>query len=397
MEDKTTSRYEKITLCVLLQPAFSELDYDNKRITLLRKYVDTKAFTCYIICGGRHKDKVLGEKTGGHFYLIPFPYSNAQGMGFALSYIMYLSVSFFFLLYLVLRHRIRVLVGLGGHVYTGLVISLVSKITHTKSIVRVAEMTMKETVITHRGGQLLSMALRPIEKFVFSCSDRIVTNRNVEELLEKGAEEKKIRVISQGVELHLFNPQATPRLLRSGFPKVIAVSRLTKEKNLIGLIHAIRTVKAVYPNCTLTIVGSGPEFRNLAAEVKSLNLEGNVFLKGRILHNEVPYELSGCDIFVLPSFYEGLPSSMLEAMACGLPVIATPVMERISGLRNEVNILIADPTPQKIAEAIIRLSSDKHLRQKIKTNGFEYVKRHHDAAKAKMVFSEVVNNLVKMK
>lgn len=382
-----------IRLCILLEPAFSELDYDNKWIPIVKKHVDLEAFNCHFVTSKKSAKNISGSEIKGEVYTIPFPFSKKEGIGFMISYVLYLCMSSVLLLWLVPRHKIQVLISLGGQLYTGFIVSLISELMGVKSIVRVAEMTREEITMTHTGGSLLSAALHPIEKFVYKYCDAIVTNRGAKRLTQQGLKEEKIQVISQGVQLSLFHPEVPPKFMHSGFPKIISVSRLSKEKNLISLIRAIGIVKTTYPDCVATIVGEGLEFDRLSLEIKLLGLAKNVFLEGSVPHHHIPALLNGCDIFVLASIYEGLPSAMLEAMACGLPVIATPIMKETSGLKNGVNVIITDPTPQGIATAIIRLSSDFNLRDKIRKNALLFVKKYHDANGAKAHFSDVVNRL----
>ena len=314
-----------IRLCVLLEPAFSELDYDNKWIPIVKKHVDMEIFNCYFVTGRRSAKDVSRSEIKGQIYTVPFPFSSTEGMRFMLSIVLYLCMSFIRLLWLVPRHRIQVLISLGGHLYTGFIVSLVSKLMCAKSIVRVAEMTRQEITMTRGGGRLLSAALHPMEKFVYTYCDAAVTNQGAKRLIEKGLKEEKIHVISQGVELSLFHPKIPPKFLHNGFPGIISVSRLSKEKNLISLIRAIKMVKTRYPDCVVTIVVEGGEFNRLSMETKLLGLGKNVFLEGRVPHHRIPALLNGCDIFVLASIYEGLPSAMLEAMAMKKNVVATNV------------------------------------------------------------------------
>jgi len=383
----------RIRLCILLEPAFSQLDYDNKWIPIVKKHVDMETFNCYFVTGMRTAKDLSRSEIKGQIYTIHLPFSSTEGMKFILSYVFYFCTSFILLLWLVPRHKIQVLISLGGHVDAGFIVSLISKLMRVKSIVRVAEMTRHEITMTHRGGHLISAVLQPIENFVYTYCDAIVTNRGTKKLVKEGLKEEKIHVISQGVPLSLFHPNVPPEFLHNGFPRIISVSRLSKEKNLISVIRATEIVKTRYPNCVVTIVGDGPEFNSLSMEIKLLGLDKNVFLEGGVPHHRIPALLNGCDMFVLASIYEGLPSAMLEAMACGLPVIATPIIKEIKDMKNAENIIITEPTPQGISEAIIKLSSDPHLRDKIRKNALVFIKNYHDANNAQALFTNVVNRL----
>ncbi len=103
--------------------------------------------------------------------------------------------------------------------------------------------------------------------------------------------------------------------------RVITICRLTGWKGVDALIEAIGTL----PDAGLVVVGEGPERPELEALVRRLKLDDRVHFAGQIEQERVGAFLAACDLFVLNSRYEGLPHVVLEAMAAGLPVVATDV------------------------------------------------------------------------
>lgn len=101
---------------------------------------------------------------------------------------------------------------------------------------------------------------------------------------------------------------------------IIAVGRLSIEKDFISLIKAWNLVQRECPTWKLKIVGEGPERNNLEEEIKRLNLGNSVVLTG--YSNNIKKEMAESSIFVLTSLYEGFGLVLLEAMACGLPSVA---------------------------------------------------------------------------
>lgn len=92
----------------------------------------------------------------------------------------------------------------------------------------------------------------------------------------------------------------------------------------------------------------------------------NVTFKGRVPNERLPLLLNTAEAFVLPSLYEGNPKALLEAMACGLPVIATPVEGNREVVMHKVNgYLTAGTTPETLQEAIAEVFSDGELRRKL--------------------------------
>jgi glycosyltransferase involved in cell wall biosynthesis len=147
------------------------------------------------------------------------------------------------------------------------------------------------------------------------------------ELLSMGVPEHKCHYIPNGVDTRRFQPAdpESKRLLRTAsgiadMPTVLYVGRLVPEKRVDNLLAVWDDLRAEYPRSQLLIVGTGPEEDALRAQAG----EGVHFV-GRV--DDVPAWLQLGDIFVLPSISEGLSNSLLEAMAAGLPIIASAVGE----------------------------------------------------------------------
>jgi len=143
--------------------------------------------------------------------------------------------------------------------------------------------------------------------------------------------------------------------------QLMFVGRLAREKGLYELLHALATLRARGTRAVLVVAGSGPEesgLRRLAAE---LGLARAVAFLGPLFGEEKARLLAAADMFVLPSYSEGLPYALLEAMAMGVPVVASDV-----GAIRDVVIdgvhgrLIAPRQSAAIADAIEKLAADRH-------------------------------------
>lgn len=135
--------------------------------------------------------------------------------------------------------------------------------------------------------------------------------------------EEKIRVIYNAVDPALLSydcDESAPWLQDDG-PVVVTMGRLHGQKAHWRLIRAMAKVVESIPNAKLVILGDGEYKEKLAALAKELGIEKNVFLPGYVVspHGYV----RRADLFVLSSLYEGMPNAMLEAMACGIPVVST--------------------------------------------------------------------------
>lgn len=149
-------------------------------------------------------------------------------------------------------------------------------------------------------------------------------------------------------------------------PILLAVSRLSPEKNLPLAFQVLALVREKYPNTGLVIVGSGPEEKVLKSKVKSLNLQGAVEFVGWQEGLSSFYKTA--NIFIQTSFFEGYGLSLIEAGLSSLPVITTPVGIALE-LENGKDVLICPVDhPELFAEAIIDLIENNYKRENLKIN-----------------------------
>jgi len=193
-----------------------------------------------------------------------------------------------------------------------------------------------------------------------------------QELSLSGVKPEKLVYIPNAVDTQKYcsskNVHQTRLLLRAqlGIPSdsliVVFAGRLSDEKRPGNLTKAWRRIFEECPNTHLVILGSG----KLEAEIKSTLPEG-AFLLGEVI-DILPY-LQGSDLFVLPSAAEGLPVSLLEAMACGLPCVATNVGGVPEVIQDEENGLLVQPDDiEALAKAIIELLGNPNERKKMGLN-----------------------------
>jgi glycosyltransferase involved in cell wall biosynthesis len=141
--------------------------------------------------------------------------------------------------------------------------------------------------------------------------------------------------------------------------RLLTVGRIEAGKNVDQVIRALSLVRARRPNATLDVVGDGsclPALRQLATE---LDLSDAVTFHGKVDHDAVIDALADAHVFCFPTDSEGFPKAVHEALACGLPVVTTPVsvLPQLIGDRN--GVLLPDIEPATIAEAILGLTADE--------------------------------------
>lgn len=141
--------------------------------------------------------------------------------------------------------------------------------------------------------------------------------------------------------------------------RILFLSRLLREKGIFEVVNAFKNLRTKFPNLELIIAGDGKDFDNVSEYVEN---DSDIIMTGHVDGNEKIDLFKKCQIFCLPSYSEGLPTSVLEAMAFGLPIITTPV----GGLKDffqegKMGYLVDLKKVDELEQKLTLLISDKHL------------------------------------
>ncbi|MEK7995330.1 MAG: glycosyltransferase family 4 protein [Planctomycetota bacterium] len=183
----------------------------------------------------------------------------------------------------------------------------------------------------------------------------------------------KIQVVYNGWDFEALRARSSPRKAQSFV--VLTAARLTDHKDHRTLIEAIRLLAEMgHEDIQLLLAGDGPMRKELEARSSGLILAGRVLFLGN--RTDVPELLSKADAFVLCTHREGLPGALAEAMACGLPVVATaigPVMELVE--HRKTGLLVPPQNPQAVADALAWIKENPAAAQQMGTRAREAVLR----------------------
>ncbi len=178
---------------------------------------------------------------------------------------------------------------------------------------------------------------------------------------------EKFRIIQNKAEIHSVLKQNNITQ-----PYIFFVGTMDPRKNLVRLIQAFKEVKKTKNGLKLVIVGKRGEL--FTSELKNLIATGDIILPGYVGEEELVCLYNGASIFAFPSLYEGFGLPILEAMACGTPVITSNVysMPEAAG---DAALLVDPKNVAEITDAIIRLLDDQELRKKLIAAGLTRAKQ----------------------
>jgi glycosyltransferase involved in cell wall biosynthesis len=220
----------------------------------------------------------------------------------------------------------------------------------------------KPFVMTARGSDVRELAKyrlpRALIRWAASQAFKVITvsaalARDLEAI---GVPPERLVVLRNGVDLSLFSP-GNRAVLRDGLrlssgPVLASVGRLVELKGHDLVIRAL----TLLPDATLVVAGEGPERKRLEGLSRSIGVDARVRFLGELSQQELVAVYGGADALVLASRHEGWPNVLLEAMACGCPVIAA----ELAGIReivrsDDAGVIMQERSPEGIAQAARRL------------------------------------------
>jgi glycosyltransferase involved in cell wall biosynthesis len=236
-------------------------------------------------------------------------------------------------------------------------------------------------------------------------ADRVITvsensKRDIVRLLR--IPESKVTVIHNGVaeEFRPLDRRDCKDYLASKYSItgdfLLAPGGISRNKNIPGLLNAIRLLQETGRQEALVILGDteSPEFQHVALSIRRSGLDGTVMVPGFVPREELPVFYNAASLVVYPALYEGFGLPVLEAMACGTPIVAsnTSSLPEVAGGA----ALLVDPrNPGEIAGAVQRLLSDETLREELSSRGILHARQFtwkKTAEKTLEVFLEVATN-----
>src|SRR5436190_6003689 len=181
--------------------------------------------------------------------------------------------------------------------------------------------------------------------------------------------------------------------LEPGAKLAVYTGRLHPDKGLVDLINAWRPIAERWPSARLWLVGEGPQREELFRQIGDLDLKYRICLPGAF--DDTEQVLEAADMFILPSYSEGMSLSLLEAMAAGLPVLASDIAGNRSLVEHEQNGLLTPPREaRRLSADISRLFGEPALREALGSRAREEVQAKYSLEKMGREHLELIERLV---
>lgn len=211
-----------------------------------------------------------------------------------------------------------------------------------------------------------------LAKAMFGLADGVILQTEMAKQFFPPWVQKKAKILPNPINLNFLNK----RYMGTREDKIVAVGRLDENKNHAMLIHAFVRIVSEYPKMKLVIYGEGDSREQLESLVVEKGLEDKIELPGSI--TDVAGHIAAARIFALTSNTEGVPNSLMEAMALGIPVISTdcPCGGPATLIENDVNgILIPVGDAYALADAFRKILSNQEYADKLSENAYKITKK----------------------
>ena len=210
--------------------------------------------------------------------------------------------------------------------------------------------------------------IKPLVRIIWKNSGAVIANsKGLRELALKTNPAQEIGVIYNGIDINQFSRDLVSSTeTKSREFKILCVTRITPRKGVRYLVEAFKKLSEKSDSISLQVIGDGDEKKELEKLAEELKISDKVDFAGLIQHEKLPPYFSSSDVFVLPSLNEGMSNSMLEALASGLPLVATDTGGTKELLEDGQNgFIIKMKDSGDLASKLETLLKDENLRKKM--------------------------------
>ncbi len=225
-----------------------------------------------------------------------------------------------------------------------------------------------------------------------NCNLLVTITPSIKKIYTGIVNEERVWVIPMGVDVELFKPLR--RKEKSEGYEVLTVGHLYPLKGVRYLVRAMHLIAEKREDVKLRIIGEGSEKRSLMKLAVRLGIGDRVIFEGFVHHTKLPKYYQKCDIFCFPTLGEPFGKSILEAMACGKPVIASNIGGPTQILKDEeTGILVPPAKPEILASKILELLDDEKRRRRLGINARRHVMEHYSWEKIAERYHELYTTL----
>ncbi|MFY4813676.1 glycosyltransferase family 4 protein [Haloarcula sp. AONF1] len=240
--------------------------------------------------------------------------------------------------------------------------------------------------------------LRTLGKWTYDSADVTLCYTDVEQSkLRNIGVDADIAVVNNGIDTNRFSPagQEHPNIVNQSGQAIVFVGRLVDGKRPQDVLAAFDSIRKHCPDASLFFCGDGPLRDRLESTVADKGLADAVEFLGRVPYQQMPSVFRAADLFVLPSRTEGFPRTVIEALACETPVVASD-LEQTSKIVNQTGKTVQVGNIEGFATAISDLLSDEHRLSELGKHGREIVTTRYNWAETVQETTEILGQVAEI-
>jgi glycosyltransferase involved in cell wall biosynthesis len=230
--------------------------------------------------------------------------------------------------------------------------------------------------------------------YILKHSDAVtVTGSHARQtLIDNGVKADKIHILPNSFDINNCYPRPVDKKF-----DILSLSYLTPEKHLLNFVKIIALIRRKIPMIKAAIAGKGPEKENIENAIHQAGLDENIQLLGFV--DDTIACFNSTRVFSLTSSTEGLPRTVIEAMACGIPCVASNVGDITDLIKNDFNGFVVDDfnNIEDFAEKIILLLTDKNRYDTFSERSVEFVRENYSLAAASKVWGKIFKQVCERK
>jgi glycosyltransferase involved in cell wall biosynthesis len=224
-------------------------------------------------------------------------------------------------------------------------------------------------IVSLRGGDVpglvpaiepLHRCLAPLRRWVNKNAKAVVANSPSLAELAQAADPVSVTIVPNGVDTQYYRPPGNNIGVKGAPLRLLLVCRFHRQKLIPETIQWLAQAKSQGIEFLVTIVGDGPERDAVEATIEEVDMTEFIFLKGWLGKDELTKQYQQADCYLNLSSYEGMPNTVLEAMACALPVIASDIPPHRGLIKHQVTGYLVDlDRPESLIDQLTELATDR--------------------------------------
>ena len=246
-----------------------------------------------------------------------------------------------------------------------------------------------------------SRILRALGRFVLRAADAVIVDSEVQRkaVLDLGCDPSKIYCFPWGIDLSRFRPgESTTIRQQLGWQEDKIVVSTRKQSEIYGveyLIRAIPLILSQLKDAKFLIAGGGPLLERHQDLARELGVADKVKFLGAVANEKLPEILRSADVYVSTSFSDGTSASLMEAIGCGLPVVATNIPGNQEWItQGENGFLVPPGDSQSLADSVARILDDDELRSRMRIANMKLAKKRADWNVNRQVLEKCILDLL---